>query len=440
MILLFLLAACEPTTKLPTDTGVADGVPTEDTHDTDTGGPITAPDPVLPILSTVGSYGVGGLDPSYTGYSAHAGSAGLLWTETATGTIWRCPYEGIGEIAETCEPALTGQAWSIDKMQGTGGAVAIADALGAGTAYEVEDGATGALADVALTSVSGGYEGGYTGVLVWIDADGDGADDDLVATSGLYGDLGWSETPESGFYGELAVFLGASGSLAWTDADLYLPACSDGGRRQWGPVQTATDGSTLAAACPGYGYRDGSVEGWALPLTERAADWSVEASGYYVAAQPTGYVADARGEGLVWIQPDGASATREVPVEGDLPGTAPDVLVTSSGRVLLVTGSQARTSSGIDVAPTRGRMDPGEFPWQLDGDASYLGGVAVCDITDGWNPDLCVTADLPDDGYATCAGAVQGLVEVADGTIYATSSGWVFGSGDGCGATVWRVQ
>ena len=433
---LALLIGCEPIKH--TDTGTVDTGAQPD--DTDTGKPITTPDPVLPTLSAVGSYGIGDLDAGYAGYSAHAGSAGLLWTETASGIVYRCPYEGLGYIAETCEPALSGQAWSIDKMQSSGRAVAIADALGAGTAYEVEDGAAGALADVALTSVSGGYDGGYTGVLVWLDADGDGSDDDLVATSGLYGDLGWSEEPDGGHYGELAVFLDAAGSMAWPDADIYLPACADGGRKQWGPVQTVTDGATLAAACPGYGYRDGAVEGWALPLTERAADWSVEASGYYVAAQPSGYVADARGSGLVWVQPDGAHVTREVPIDGDLPGTAPDVLVTSSGRVLLVTGSQARTSSGIGITPSRGRMDPGEYPWQLDGDTSYLGGVAVCDITAGWDSAMCATADLPDDGYATCAGAVQGLVEAADGTVYATSAGWVFGSGDGCGATVWRVE
>lgn len=456
MLVLFLLAACEPSksspatdTSAPTETGIG---PADTDTDVDTGP--SGPTPTLPVLATVGSYGVGGLDPTFAGYSAHAGSAGLLWTETASGIIWRCPYEGVGEIDEACEPALAGQAWSIDKMQSTGRALAIADALGAGVAYEVPDDATGALADVALTSVAGGYDGGYTGVLLWLDADGDGSDDDLVATSGLYGDLGWSETPESGYYGELALFLDASGTLAWTDADLYLPACADGGRRQWGPVATATDGTTLAAACPGYGYREGAVEGWALPLTGRPADWSAEASGYYLAARPGGYIADARGSGLVWIQPDGAHVTRELAVDGELPGTAPAVLVTSSGRVLLAVGSQARTSSALGegstydtlgrLVPHPGRLAAGsaEWPWQrsMAGEESYYGGIAVCDITDGWDASLCTVADLPSDGYATCTGAVQGLVEAEDGTIYATSVGWVYGSGDGCGATAWRVD
>ena len=317
---LLALAGCGPVGAIKPSTDSAPADTGSGAVDTD-GDTSTAPTytPALPTLATVGSYGIGALYPTFAGYSMLATEDGALVSEVSTGLIRRCAYEGTGEIDEDCEPALSGQEWSVDKMQTDGDAISIADALGAGIAYGVGPAATGALADVADLAVSGGYDGGYTGVILHLDADGDGEADDVVATSGLYGDLGWSDAPDGGYYGELAVFLDApvTGSLAWTDAALYLPACADGDRKQWGPVQTATDGSTLAAACPGYGYRGGAVEGWVLPLTERAADWSVEASGWYLAVQPDGgYVADYRGYGLEWIQPTAPTSSARYPSRG----------------------------------------------------------------------------------------------------------------------------
>lgn len=453
-ILSLTLLACIPEKAVIEDDSAQ---PEDSTADTNSDSGDTSP-AAMPLLRVVGSFGIGDLDPSFAGYAAYPTSTGLLWAEISTGILWRCPFESVGEIKDVCAPDVQASGpWSVDKIQGSGlpESLTIADAAAGdaaeGIAYVMAESGAGVLSEIATSAVSGGYERGYTGVSLWVDADEDGRQDDLVVTAGIEGDLGWSEDAETGYYGQLAVYLDApSGGLAWGDANFYVPACPDVDRLQWGPVHTDTDGSTLAVACPGYGYTGGRIEGWVFPLSEREADWSVTASGWYLTAKPDGgYIADSRREkALVWIQPDGAFVSREVPADGDLPGTAPVVLTTSRGRVLLATGSQARTSSGaaVNAALTarkaRGALDCGasEWPWQLDGgEESFYGSLVVCDITDGWNPDMCLAAELPEDGAASCAGAIQGLIEIEE-EVYAISTGWVFGSGDGCGATVWRVD
>lgn len=416
ILTLLTLLACndsKPTTVPSTNTG--------DTGDT---GGVVPPDPVQPTVTVVGSIGVGALDSNLAGYSFAAVSAGFAWVDAVAGVIYVCAPTSVGDVADVCTPRWTGREWSIDKISSDGSLLAVADGRGAGIAYTIESDTSGSLSDVYSTRVMGAYSDGYAGTSQHIDADLDGATDDLVVATGLDGSVNWDDSPEA--YGEIAVFLNApdGSSWTWTDADMHLLACMDGGTVAWGPTQLISDGTRLYASCPGYGYFDGAVESWALPLTDRSADWQVWGpSGWYMAARPEGGVyADGRGYGGFYtITPDGDSAFRSLNLGGSLDGTAPSVLTASNGRTYIVMGSQSLSAASGDI------------------DEGFYGSVLVCDISTGdWDARRCTIAELPSDGYATCTGAVQALVEI-DGEVYVGSSGWVYGSGAGCGVTIWRV-
>lgn len=418
MLYLFLLA-CAGEKIATTDTAA----PTAADTSQDTSPPEV--EPVEPVLTAVGSVGVGALDTSFAGYSFAAVADGFAWTATAEGVVYVCSSTAIGDVADICEARWTGQEWSIDKIARDGDRLSVADALGSGIAYTVPDNSTGALADVYATRVDGAYPDGYAGASLHIDADGDGDADDLATTTSLNGSIGWNASPD--YYGEIAVFLDATeGVWAWGEADYLLPACADGGVIAWGPTQLVTDGAMLYAGCPAASYGEGAVEGWALPLTSRPADWQVLGpSGWYLTPRTyDGVFADGRRDGVIYtIQPDGEWRALSLPSEDALDGAAPSLLRTSSGRVLLAYGAQPQTSSGL----------------MPDDGGDQYGTVTVCDVSQGWYSRLCAEVATPDDGYATCTGAVQALLEI-DGVVYVGSSGWVYGSGDGCGATTWRVD
>lgn len=449
MLYLYLLA-CAGEKITTTDTAAPAGDSAADTAGSpdDSAADDPSLDPVQPSLVAVGSVGVGDLEPSFAGYSFAGVADGFAWTATAEGIVYVCSPTAVGDVADICEARWSGQEWSIDKIARDGALLSVADALGAGIAYTVADGSAGALGDVYETRVDGAYPEGYAGTSLHIDADGDGDEDDLAVTTSLDGSIGWSGSPD--YYGEIAVFLDAlAGAWVWGEADHLLPACADAETIAFGPTQIVSDGDVLYAGCPATGYGDGAVEGWALPLTSRPADWvALGPSGWYLAGRPEGGVyADARREGGVYaIRPDGDHLLRAVDIGGDLDGAGPATLTTSEGRTYIAIGSQPRSSTGL--APVAGA---GEWPWQvrsLDAgtpgpraaEGGFYGAIMVCDITGGdWDARLCATAELPDDSYATCTGAVQALVEI-DGEVYVSSSGWVYGSGDGCGTTTWRIE
>lgn len=426
MLHLFLLAcAGEKITTIDTAAPAGDSSADTATTTDDSAADDPGLEPVQPALAAVGSVGVGALGTSFAGYSFASVADGFAWVATAEGIVYVCEPTAIGDVADVCEARWTGQEWSIDKIARDGDRLSIADALGSGIAYTVPDGSTGALADVYATRVDGAYPDGYAGTSLHIDADGDGDEDDLAVTTSLDGSIGWSGSPD--YYGEIAVFLDATeGAWAWGEADYLLPACADGGVIAWGPTQLVTDGAMLYAGCPAASYGEGAVEGWALPLTSRPADWQVLGpSGWYLTPRTyDGVFADSRQDGVIYtIQPDGEWRALSLPSEDTLDGAAPSLLRTSSGRVLLAYGAQPRTSSGL----------------MPDDGGDQYGTVTVCDVSQGWYSRLCVEVVTPSDGYATCVGAVQALVEI-DGVVYVGSSGWVYGSGDGCGATTWRVD
>lgn len=456
---LLLLAACtgdvKPTPS-PTDTGPFDSA---SEGEGETGE--TSPAPALYDVSgaeiVVALPWSGGAIP-FGGYAATVAAGGFYVADPlGDGTdayVYRLPWgeTSAPTIEDAADRLITLGYLGPDKLGTSGDLVAVPDAdadvgdiPSAGIGYLLaEPSAGGAVADLATYAVQGGYEGGYTGRLLILDADGDGSADDLIATA----------TVESGdAHGALAVYLDAEpGSYAWSEADYVLPACYEveGATVAYGPVDLALDasGDHLWVACPSTRYVNGLVERWDLPLSADAAPYGgvTGPGGWTVAADPRGGVWMGSAGGVVMYAPADLSDVLELAPEdgGDLFGFAPELVETSTGQILILVGEVTRSARSdgesarlapLDLPPL---FDPGDLPTAPPEAGESYSAVYLCDVTAGPSLDDCARYEVPDDQAVTCTGSVQGLVEREDG-LWLASSGWEFGSGDGCGVIVRRL-
>lgn len=479
MFLLTLLAACAP---LPSkdgmimETGDTSDSATNHSDDTDTTAPTLTYDlsagslvyalPWLAGLAPFAGYAGTGADGGFyvadpVGDGTSAFVHRLPWTATSAATV-----------EDAAEVTLSTGLYGPDKASYTGGLLSIPDAdatadgvAHAGIAYLLpEPGADAALADAATYAFQGGYDTGYTGRAIWLDADGDGYDDDVIVTA--------TADVRGVSNGALAVFLDAApGVHAWSDADAEVVACYDHDEThiKYGPVDLAVDANdeTMYVACPASDYANGSVELWSLPLVGEAGvsepfAYLYDVGGWTVAADPRGGAwAGSQGNGSVaYTSADGHTAFGAYPEtmgatvqEGF--GATPAILQTSTGQILMAIGQQTRdpadTGSGsalrvapLDLPPTFNAGPPSP----PDGSSSGAAGALwLCDITDLPEADSvthyahldCAEYARPEDSAVACAGGVQAIHEDPAGVLTFATAGWVYGTGDGCGVSMWQI-
>jgi hypothetical protein len=456
--ILLLLAACEPTTK-PEKTPDEE-VPAEGEGEGE------APTPTYDLASAELVYALpwAGGEILLGGYSGTGADGGFYLADPigdgASAWIYRLPWAETeaSSIEDAAEVVIQTGFYSPDKIGFDAGRLTIPDAnatvdglSGAGIGYDLsEPDSSGVLSDLADVAVEGDTENGYAARTLRIDADGDGALDDLVATQSTYSD--------DDVHGEIGVWLDVeSGVHAWASADHVFPACADVGSSSisYGPVDLAadTDGAHLWVGCPSATYRTGRVELYTTPLTS--------------ASEPVGGVPGVEGwtihpdpRGGVWMGVRGGGAlaysgTDLEPIymtvaddDSALFGAAPVVVETSTGQVVLAVGVQTRDSVEsllpVEIPAPFAVGDALSVP--PDGGSEGGGGVYLCDVTaipeaaaDGTAVlRTCDGYGVSSDSGVTCTGALQALVEREDG-LYLGSSGWLFGSGYGCGVQVWRI-
>jgi hypothetical protein len=479
--ILILLAACGPMTTPSKDGTIHD---TADTGHVDSG-PIlgddtAAPMPTYDITSGALVYALpwlAGLAP-FAGY-AGAGADGGFYVADPVGDgvnafVHRLPWTATSAatVEDAAEVTLSAGLYGPDKLSYTGGLLSIPDAdadvgdvASAGIAYLLpEPDAGGSLADAATYTFQGAYTVGYTGRAIWLDADGDGYDDDVVVTA--------TADVRGVSNGALAVYLDAApGSHTWADADAELVACYDHDEThiKYGPVDLALDagGDVLYVACPAADYAEGSVELWSLPLVGESGvsepfAYLYGVGGWTITADPRGGAwAGSQGNGAVaYTSADARTAFGAYPeAMGDTVqegfGATPAIMQTSTGQILMAVGQQTRdpadtgSGSAIRVAPLSlpPTFDAGP-PSPPDGSSTdSTGSLWLCDVTDMPVPsDVthyahldCAEYERPKDSAVACAGGVQGIHE-ADGVLTVATAGWVYGTGDGCGVSAWAVS
>ena len=475
-----LLAACKPTSDkatVPVESETGGEGEGEGEGETASPAPIDLDAGTL-LLALPWAAG----EPSFAGYSFDADATGWCAGDPLThddGRVYCGGYTPTGSTVEdAAEAAISATRYGTDKiLANPGGSWSIPDAAAtpeggatmAGIAYGfgARPATSGSLSSLADLSISGAYENGYTGSVLWFDADLDGASDDLGVTTSIDG----------GAPGEIAVFLDAptTGALAWDDADLHLTAC-DGAT--YGSTQlVATDGR-LWAGCPHTTYARGFAEGWTLPVVDGAeSDLRIDdVSGWYMVADPRGGLwLDQRGAStLIYVSPDLEETA--FTSGDDLFGADPSVLDLGDGRVLLAVGVQVRgggmamtdtthaqhlrfaPSTGPRFAPgTDDRAKPTSFtPARLsptrstraarlaEGGDEVSSAVVLCDISAGPESlDLaaCAVYEPAEDSGVGCIGALTALALV-DGSAILSTSGWRYGgrAGEGCGLQSWRIQ
>lgn len=415
-LLLLLLAGCPGTTTKPTPaTGAEEEAPTETPEDT----PPPTYDTTSAELVTAAGWTTG--LARFGGYSMAAAPGGLYIADPVTdGThaaVYRLPWGTTAPIIEDGADLLLMLGYlGPDKMGYSGGKLAIADAdqttsvEHAGIGYSLDEPTeSGNIEDAGGLAIAGTVEKGYAAHILWFDADGDGVDDDVAATQGTYGET---------HAGELGIFLDApeSGSLTFDDADLLLPACEDigGVNINYGPVDLTVDPDGLLwAACPSNARQFGTIEGWTLPLDSAGPVVQIpDVSGFSVVADPAGGVwAGVEGDGLVLRADQDGAISYYSGDDARYYGAAPMTLLTEGGQTLLAVGALSKSADGSSF-------------------------VALCDLTEG--SDAGCTVYEPTEAVP-CIGAVQGLIEIG-GVVWLSSSGWLYGSGDGCGVQVWRLD
>lgn len=461
--LMLFLCGCPTEGKPAThDTGADD---TATTSDSDSGGDTAPPltyDVSTGELTTALGWAAG--LPPFAGYAGTGAPGGFYLADpVADGTVayvYRIPWGASGALIEdTSDLLITLGYYDPDKLGFEGGFLSIpaanadvGDIASAGIGYSLtEPDTSGTIADLAAIGVEGGFENGYTGRTLHLDADGDGEADDLMVTASTY------ESEE--VHGEIAVYLDVEDLLySWSDASFAFPACTDAGssRISYGPVDLAldADGEHLWVACPASNYRSGIVEMYNLPLKARSSPvgGALNVGGWTIAPDPRGGVwAGSQGGGAVIYVTTGLDALSAYPFAtesdaGVLFGADPEVIETSTGQILLAVGAQTRSTDTLTVTPPRGGFDPGTFdapPPDDSGDT--VSAVYLCDVTAlpvagsmGF-ADLDTCARYEPSEAVPCIGAVQALVEV-DGVLWLASSGWLYGSGNGCGMQAWRLS
>lgn len=447
---LILFAACEA----PKTYDSADTSEPPDTADSDTGNVPALIHDVHTATQTAALAWSGGLVP-FAGYSGTGSPDGVYLADPfGNGTealIYRIPWgaEGALIIEDASEASMTTGYAGPDKIGYEQGHLSIPDAaadvgdiLAAGVGYTFADPpAPGDLGTQATVTIRGDVVDGYAARVLWLDADLDGAVDDIAATQG--------RDDTDTYHGIVGIFLDAVGAMDFADADLVLDACQDvdGSRITYGAVDLALDvDGYLWASCPSGNYHSGTAEAWSLPLdvapesvivVDGVGGWTVEPDpngGVWLGSQGDATVTYAHipsGTVETFTAPDGADSYF---------GAGPAILQTSTGQILLAVGMQARSTSAALTYDSTGRFDPGEIGATMDGsDVEYDSAVYLCDITDGHTLDEDHCARYDPSEAVPCIGAVQGMEEI-DGSVHLMSSGWLYGSGTGCGAQIWRVD
>lgn len=440
--LLFLfLAGCPGTTKPTPDTGADDTVaPTETAEDPP---PTLTYDVTTATLTTALAWTEGAV--SFAGYAGTGAPSGFYLADPfgdgEQAFIYLIPWGAGGALIEDAASlTLTTGPAGPDKIGYENGRLSIPDAAadvgdwyGAGIVYQLrEPDASGALSDVALITVRGAHEIGYTGRAILLDADLDGDDDDLAVGSGVSPDY------DPDHLGEIGIWLDvAAGVYDWASADFQFAACADVDRVLYGPVDFAIDAvsGSLWTACPSGNYKSGTAEVYSMPLDagSEPALTVHDVGGWTISPDPRGGVwAGAQGGGWVTYATEGGE---RIDYDGSSYfGAAPVVVAASTGQILLAVGSQSREGGAVPPAPTVAGYEPGEI--DAAGGTSESA-VHLCDVTDLDAP-VCATYHTAGEGVP-CIGAVQALVEV-DGALWLGSAGWLFGSGTGCGVQMWRVE
>lgn len=421
LILAALLWACEPTKTTP------------DTATTDTGEPISPP-PTYDVhdIALTAAHGWAGGAVPYAGYAGAGAPDGIYLADPfGDGTqalIYRIPWtvEGASLVESAADRTLTTGLRGPDKIGYDQGHLSIPDAaadvgdvLAAGIGYSfATPPESGDISAQATVSIRGDVVDGYAARIIWLDADGDGAVDDVAATQG--------RDDTDTHMGVIGIFLDAAGVQDFGEADLVLDACyrQDGTRISYGAVDLALDSDGyLWASCPATNYHSGSAEAWPLPIDGGSPSYAViNVGGWTVSPDPSGGVwLGAQGNGYLAY----ASAMSETVEAFTAPdaaesyfGAAPFALQTEGGQTLILVGMQTRSTDDAAEATS----------------AAYL-----CDITDGRTLDEDHCARIDPVEAVPCIGAVQGLEEI-DGVVYGFTAGWVYGSGTGCGVVIARLD
>jgi len=397
----------------------------------------------------------------YGGYAGHGAKAGFYVSDPVgdgeSAFIYRIPWVAeSGAIESSVEVTLTTQTLGPDKIgyDSVSGLLSIPNAAatvdgieGAGIGYALYEPARDQeLSDAAAYAFGGANETGYTGRVLSLDADADGSVDDMIVTA----------TADNGdFYGEIGVWLNVEpGHHTWGTADFSFDSCEDheDTRLKYGPVDLAVDanGSVLYVACPSSTYKDGSVEGFSLPLTAESVSFGYlyGVGGWTIDADPRGGVwAGSQGSSsIAYVSADFITSFGAVPISDGVDlsyfGSNPVVVETSGGQVFMVVGQQTRTADSVELfmPTTTPVMPPGFDPGDVYGmaeESTDTSAVWICDITEFTEPSRITNyAYLSCSRYEAdaigCVGGVQGAFE-ADGALNVASAGWEFGSGDGCG-------
>jgi hypothetical protein len=445
---LIMLTACEPIKTLP------DSATGEDTSDTGTAVPTFHYD--INTAREAASLGWAEGMVNYAGYSG-TGSPDGVYTADPVGNgesafIYRIPWtaEGALIVEDAAEATISTGYLGPDKIGYEQGHFTAPDAAadvydyeGAGIGYSFDSPPeSGDLAAQAGMSIRGDVLNGYAARILWLGADGDGKVDDVVATQG--------RTDTSTYHGVIGIFFDAAGELDFVDADLVLDACQDIGdsRITYGAVDLALDvDGYLWATCPSGTYYRGTAEAWLLPFGDLSGapdiqikdvgGWTAEpdpAGGVWLGAQGGGYLGYASAKNRTaegYYAPDDADSYF---------GAAPVTLRTSGGQTLLAVGMQARSVNPNFTYDTMGRFHVGDLNPRLDGSSSEAdSALYLCDITDGHLIDADHCARYGPSEGAPCIGAVQGITE-QDGKIYISSFGWLYGSGAGCGGSIFVLD
>lgn len=430
--ILFLLAACEPTSDK------ANPIRTEETDPPSEGegeGETASPPPNYDVTAGVTLFALpwAGGEVSFGGYAGVATESGF-WTmdgsDGEVGHVYRLPWatssaasiEGASDLAITTGVA---GAYTLDEHDGwmavSDGYADVGDSAYAGVTYQLQEPeVSGAVADLATVGVQGGWDEAYVNVSIRLDADLDGEKDDLVAAA---------TDITSVAYGRLAVFLDIEdGVHAWGEADFTFPVCtvSDSALLLYGPADLEVDasGDHLWVACPSRNYADGKVERFDLPLRRGADAYGgvLGVDGASISADPRGGVwAGSRGyDAVIYVFPDLLGTLVFTPAEArdvELFGAHPQVIATRGGQHLLVVGDQAPAGDPEPAESGVWLCDVSVLPESAEGPVASS-------LTD------CGHYTLGEGGPVTSIGAVQDLVETDAGLFFA-STGWELGVGGG---------
>lgn len=409
------LLACVSNNKFPIDTMDS----AADTGDTDTiprdppTAETTAALPWDPELMVDGGT-TGAASRSGFWVSDLAGNARSIEAEESVAHVYRVPWgraDGTS-IQEAADVAVTTEAYEARIVDVDGTTLVISSADRDAGNYEinrmVEPDESGDLEDLVDLRVTFDDDGStYWNNSTLLDADGDGAADDLVVAG---------RAAHGRNSGVIAVALDAptSGEIRSTDMDVYV-ACEGriGSDSAYGAMSVIADADgsvwvTCASSDRATGYAEhrpsltaspdllvGDVSGWSVVADPRGGVWlGSEGSGELVRADADGAVGRYAMNGFQHF------------------GAGPDV-IEAGGRIILAVGAMATSEA-------------------------FASALYLYDVTDTTDLDTLTPNRLEPEGNVLCLGGVNALVAKAGG-VRAASSGWLLDTREGCGIQMWEL-